>query len=316
MSRTQIIIASVVFSMFSAGCSAPQSSTPLSTTQSTAALESEAPSGHTVVTQAVTTTVETAAPVAPVVTPALVMFLADVSCPAAARPCADEPVRRIVQSLSPSLVVFAGDVQYPSHSLQEYERSFLPVWGALRERALSVPGNHEYLQTGAAGYFAAWNESAGTGRFSTTLGDWRIIGINTSDGCRQVPCAEASEQYIWLEDLLRADNRCTIVVGHHPRWSSGTHGDTKALTAIWDLLERYRVEAYVAGHDHHYERVTLNTTQYVVGTGGADLRPASNQETVVINAHGALAMELRPGAASVRFESVLGPKDQHELLCS
>jgi alkaline phosphatase len=244
------------------------------------------------------------------------MFLADVSCPAASRPCADESVSRVVQSLSPSLVVFAGDVQYPSHSLREYERSFLPVWGAVRDRALAVPGNHEYLQAGAAGYFAAWGESGGTGRFSTTIGGWRIIGINTSDGCREVSCAEAGEQYVWLEDLLRAEDRCTIVVGHHPRWSSGTHGATKALASLWDLLERYNVEAYVAGHDHHYERVAGHTTQYVVGTGGADLRPASSQGTVVVNAHGALAMALSPGAASVRFESLTGPQDQHELLCS
>jgi 3',5'-cyclic AMP phosphodiesterase CpdA len=42
-----------------------------------------------------------------------------------------------------------------------------------------------------------------------------------------------------------------FVVGHYPVFSPGSHGDTdELLLYLQPLLEQYRVDAYICGHDH------------------------------------------------------------------
>lgn len=242
------------------------------------------------------------------------VIVGDVSCPVAERPCADESVRDVVVGLAPDQVVFAGDVQYQSHSYEEYVKSFLPVWGSLRGVSLAVPGNHEYGEYRAEGFFKSWTESP-TGWWEKKLGEWLVVGINTNDDCRVVSCDAGSAQYAWLEGVLSRSGLCTLVVGHHPRWSSGVHGNTAELSDIWGLLERQRVEAYVSGHDHHYERVPGAVTQYVVGTGGAELRQFSATNHPSVLEHGVLVLDLRDGWADVWFQGPKGVSDRHEVVC-
>ena len=48
--------------------------------------------------------------------------------------------------------------------------------------------------------------------------------------------------------------RCKLAFFHHPRFSSGWHGDAPKMGAIFRILYDARVSVALAGHDHPYER--------------------------------------------------------------
>jgi len=56
----------------------------------------------------------------------------------------------------------------------------------------------------------------------------------------------------WLNaELAKSTATWKVVFGHHPVFSNGEHGDTPAMQKfIRPLLEKYRVDFYLAGHDH------------------------------------------------------------------
>jgi tartrate-resistant acid phosphatase type 5 len=93
-------------------------------------------------------------------------------------------------------------------------------------------------------------------------------------------------QYSWLKKTLsEAKEKWIIVTGHHPVFSAGSyHGDTKEMIdVVKPLLNEYKVDFYICGHDHDFEHAREKgySTDYIVtGTGGS-LRPAgSNSHTV------------------------------------
>lgn len=67
-----------------------------------------------------------------------------------------------------------------------------------------------------------------------------------------------------------------VVLGHHPLYSEGVHGDDKALIKDWDLLFRkHKVHFYFCGHDHDLQHLEFegHPTSFVVsGGGGAKVR--------------------------------------------
>ncbi len=66
-----------------------------------------------------------------------------------------------------------------------------------------------------------------------------------------------------------------VVMGHHPIFSNGPHGDHKVLIAEWEpLLRKHKVDLYLAGHDHDLQHLEFegHPTSFVCsGAGGADL---------------------------------------------
>ena len=97
-------------------------------------------------------------------------------------------------------------------------------------------------------------------------------------------CAAGSPQANWLAaDLAAADRPCVIAFWHHPRFSSGAHGDAPEMADIWRILQAGGADLVLAGHDHDYERfdrlasdgtsATTGIRSFVVGTGGKDQRP-------------------------------------------
>jgi len=90
-----------------------------------------------------------------------------------------------------------------------------------------------------------------------------------------------SPQYAWLQQDLAAHRGAHILAyWHHPRYSSGEHGDNVSMAPIWDLLCDAHTDVVIVGHDHDYERfapINKNGKQdnangireFVVGTGGA-----------------------------------------------
>jgi hypothetical protein len=108
---------------------------------------------------------------------------------------------------------------------------------------------------------------------------------------------------------------------HQPRFSSGQHGDSRAVRSFWDELYAADAELVLVGHDHDYERFapqapdgTLGdahgVVQIVVGTGGTDLegfREARPNSLVRIDdAHGVIELTLGADSWSSRFIDIAG----------
>ena len=64
-------------------------------------------------------------------------------------------------------------------------------------------------------------------------------------------------QMAWFESALAASTApWKIVIGHHPIYTGGSHGDTPYLVEhVLPLLEKYQVQAYFNGHDHDLQHL-------------------------------------------------------------
>lgn len=94
---------------------------------------------------------------------------------------------------------------------------------------------------------------------------------------------EETAQWTWLSKQLESPRGIfTIVVGHHPIYSNGSHGDSKELVEkLSPRLQDAGVHLYVCGHDHDLQHLELDVvrTSYVLsGGGGARVRELKTKE--------------------------------------
>ncbi|XP_037273882.1 tartrate-resistant acid phosphatase type 5 isoform X2 [Rhipicephalus microplus] len=66
-----------------------------------------------------------------------------------------------------------------------------------------------------------------------------------------------NRQFRWIDkNLAESKSRYVLVAGHYPIYSACSHGTTKCLERDLDpLLQKYRVNAYLAGHDHDLQHI-------------------------------------------------------------
>jgi hypothetical protein len=188
------------------------------------------------------------------------------------------------------------------------------------------PGNHDYNTAGATGYYGYFGAAAGDptkGYYAYDAGAWRIYVLNTNDGgCTKVACGGGSVQEQWLRTDLAANPRaCVAAMWHHPRFTSGQHGNNTISAALWTALYEAGAEIILTGHDHTYERFapqnpsgTLDNTngivEFVVGSGGKDHYAFGTikANSLVRNntAWGVLKLTLASGSWSFDFVPVAG----------
>lgn len=216
-------------------------------------------------------------------------------------------------------VFTVGDNAYPVGSDADFWRCYHPSWGRHKARTQPAPGNHEYATPGATGYFNYFGAAAGSadkGYYSYDLGEWHIVVINS-----MLAQSNPGPQEDWLNADLAANPRpCTLAYWHHPRFSSGTHGNQTQMQPIWEILYRHNADVVVSGHDHSYERFAPQTPtgaadpvrgirQFVVGTGGAFLYPFKSQqpnsEKRYNKGFGVIKLTLMPG--NYRWDFVTFP---------
>ena len=134
-------------------------------------------------------------------------------------------------------IVVLGDIAYNNGSASDFASCFDPPWGRHKARMLPTPGNHEYQTANAAGYFGYFGAAAGDpakGYYSFDLGAWHVVALN-SGKCSMSPppaggCIDAAQEQ-WLRADLAANPRaCTLAFWHHPRFSSGSHGNLTTVT--------------------------------------------------------------------------------------
>lgn len=233
--------------------------------------------------------------------------------------CADTDVANIIRKASVDYALLLGDIQYPTHSAKHFDYNFRLIWSDIMSMSFPIPGNHEYSQGGAKGYYQAWGaEFPEPGYYSRLLdNDWVLISLNTNDNCTDVRCDKYSNQYRWLNtELTKYKNQCVIAMMHHPAYSSGYHGNSKPAQGLYGLLAVNKVTMVLSGHDHHYERlqprlkVGYGPPQFVVGTGGKDLRKVFRKDDasvkIIDTEHGVLIIEIQEKTAKTYFLDIDG----------
>ena len=268
----------------------------------------------------------------------LIAAVGDIACknpPAQNRSvCQYDDVASAITARDPDQLLLLGDNQYEYGLYDDYVENFDVYFGSLLPITAPAPGNHEYGDPGAAGYFRYFGAAAHAGYYSFTLGSWHVVSLDsTVCGAGGVQCGPGSAQYEWLlDDLEGNDARCTLAYWHHPRfdWLKYQHADwteefellrTKPL---WDLLYAHDADVVLAGHNHNYSRwmpadpqgefdPARGITQFIVGTGGRNLNGFGNFHTkpdIFVRgqskAFGFLQLRLKVGGWDYRWFSAPG----------
>lgn len=203
---------------------------------------------------------------------------------------------RHARSTGPRFVISLGDNFYPSGVWSVTD----PLWtsafedpfcdGALMCPWYPVLGNHDYKSRPAAQieYTAAstrWNMPSHFYRKTDVLHDGSTVELFFLDTTalasgrlswqRLLSSHSPEQQIAWLERGLAAStSRWKIVVGHHPVFSGGPHGNTKVLVDhVRPLLEKYGVKIYINGHDHNFQHIESAGVHYFTAGNGSELKP-------------------------------------------
>jgi hypothetical protein len=247
----------------------------------------------------------------------------------APRGCHELATSNLLVNAGLKAVLALGDLQYYCGAEAAFMASYDPSWGRVKAITYPTPGNHEYQAGGAygcappggQGYFAYWGAAAGDpsrGYYSFDLGSWHLVSLNSN--CEAIGgCEPGSPQERWLRaDLAaHAGTRCTLAYWHRPPFSSRVTqtGTPKTIALLQDLYDA-GAEVLLNGDEHNYERFAPQTPlgaadpargvrEFVVGTGGKDLRPfgtpVANSEVRRDDTFGVLELTLLPASYSWQF---------------
>lgn len=220
----------------------------------------------------------------------------------------DVDTANVLRRIAPKAILALGDLQYYNGAPEKFfdPAGYAGSWGTddLRERTCPVPGNHEYLTSGALG-FRQFFRDVGTcpyrvsrattstgawivGAYAFKVGSWWVYALNSDCG-RTSPsspsCDRHGSQVSWLRAHMKAHPvRCRLAFWHHPRWGNrAPYGDDGRVRWLWEVFAYHGGDVVLGGHSHTYERFrdmrtdgTVDTTgkgpvQFTVGTGGKSL---------------------------------------------
>jgi len=227
-------------------------------------------------------------------------------------------------AMQPDAVIALGDTQYEYGTLSAFMESYDPTWGRVKGITFPAVGNHEYLTSGASGYYTYFGSAAGDpskGYYSWDLGNWHFVALN-SNCSKAGGCSAGSPQESWLrQDLAAHPTACTLAYWHHPLYSSGAIGGRTWTYDIWQALLDNHADIILTGHDHDYERFApqdnngnydpTGITEFVVGTGGKSpsglgtLQP--NSMVFQSDIAGVLELTLKPTSYTFDFQANNSP---------
>ena len=219
----------------------------------------------------------------------------------------------VVISIAPDVVLPLGDNQYENGTLAKYQQAYDPTWGRFKDISFPTPGNHDYDDPGASGYFSYFGSQAPGPYYSFDRGAWHFVSLNS-----EIAHHAGSAQEVWLdEDLAATDKTCVVAYWHSPRFSSGPQGNDASMEPLYRSLHEGGAEILLVAHDHFYERFApqdaagnpdpLGVREFVVGTGGKSrhqvqiLKPNSE---VTGSTYGALRLTLKNGSYDWRFVAI------------
>jgi len=232
--------------------------------------------------------------------------------------CRDADTAKLAEQFGPRYVLPLGDLQYDDGRLDDFKAAYAKTWGKLAAISRPVPGNHDYHESGAAGYLEYFRkQTGGRNYYAVDIGSWRYYALDSN--CDETDCdAEAA----WLDKDMAANPRtCTLIAMHHPRYSSSSeHGDQPEVRPLWEVAIRHHADLALAGHDHDYERfkamdadghvTPTGLVSFVVGTGGKSLydegQPDEGSVLFYNDRAGVLDLKLDKSSFGWQFRNVDG----------
>ena len=158
----------------------------------------------------------------------------------------------------PGTVFTIGDNVYPNGTLSEFNAYYAPTWGRHKSRTIPVIGNHEYNTGNAQAYFTYFGAAAGDpakGYYSTNLGSWHVIVLNSNCSYRLVrgrldtgamAARGSRREYRSLHGRAVPRSRASR--------RASSHGSSTLMAPFWNALYDYNADLVLNGHDHDYER--------------------------------------------------------------
>ncbi|MFB2880432.1 metallophosphoesterase [Floridanema aerugineum] len=189
-----------------------------------------------------------------------------------------EAMSRYHQKNPYNLVILAGDNIYNHGEIEKIEAVFERPYQYLLNKGVTFRaclGNHDIAtQNGDPQVkYAGFNMPS---RYYTFRHDSvQFFALDTNDN------ADWKNQMVWLEkELSRSDAPWKIVFGHHQIYSSGVYGVNQPfIKTLTPLFQKYKVQLYINGHEHNYERTrSINGTTYMITGGGAGTRPVGRSD--------------------------------------
>jgi 3',5'-cyclic AMP phosphodiesterase CpdA len=175
-----------------------------------------------------------------------------------------------------NLVLLAGDNIYVDGEIEKINAVFERPYAPLLKQGVkfqAVLGNHD-IRTENGDLQMKYIGFNMKGRFYTfRRNNIQFFALDTNDN------ADWEKQLKWLEQELSASNApWKIVFGHHPVYASGVYGSNPAfIKTLTPLFQKYGVQLYINGHEHHYERtLPINGTTYLICGGGSGTRPVGH----------------------------------------
>jgi hypothetical protein len=193
---------------------------------------------------------------------------------------------KIASLASVDFIIAAGDNFYPRGVASEYDPlwkySFEDIYTAfsLQWDWYPVLGNHDYganpdAQVAYSKISRRWRMPARYYSKKFNIGDdtTQQVLIAFIDTCPLIPqyyndkshpvqTQDSTQQKAWLENLFAHASpsvKWKIVVGHHPMYTGGgrtENYDTRAIrSSLQPVLEKYKVDAYLAGHEHSLQHI-------------------------------------------------------------
>lgn len=204
--------------------------------------------------------------------------------------------------LHASFVLTVGDNFYPDGVLKNddshWRKSFEDIYTA---PSLHIPwrgtlGNHDHhtdadAQIAYSKVSSRWRMPARYYVVSETSRDGATLDLFVLDTTPMLPGSEEGDHVLaesvrldelrtqlnWLKRALAESNAdWKVVVGHHPIYSGGRHGDTPVLQeSLLPILREAKTPLYLCGHDHDLQHIVRDGIHFVCTGAGSKTRPAA-----------------------------------------
>ncbi len=238
----------------------------------------------------------------------------------------ESSVATLVKSWNPDLIITVGDNNYPSgaqetidQNIGKYYADFIyPYTGAYTHTATTnrffpALGNHDWYTSNASPYLNYFGLSGNERYYDFIWGAVHFFALD-SDPNEPAGISSSGTQATWLRDQMAVSTSCwNLVYFHHAPYSSGPHGSDPTdpgRSMAWDF-QAWGADAVFAGHDHDYERISVNGFPYFVnGSGGAGLytfgAPVAGSQMRYNAKHGALRVTATFASLTYEFIAVDG----------
>ena len=230
-------------------------------------------------------------------------------------------VAALVVGWQPEFIITTGDNNYPEGAAEvidphigRFYHSYIAPYvgdfgdGADQNRFFPSLGNHDWDTAGAQPYLDYFTLPGNERYYDFTWGPVQFFVVD-SDSRDPDGVLSGSPQGIWLQNALAGSTSpWQIVYFHTAPYSSGTHGSTEYMR--WPFKD-WGADAVLSGHDHTYERLSIDgLTYFVNGLGGGGiydfLHHVDGSQVRYNDDHGAMLVEATSSHLTFQFISIQG----------